>query len=145
MDEKTIKTNIYRRRKTLSISQTEMADRLGMDRNTYRNIESGCTRIFNCHLEEIARVLNISSEELVLGYRIGDPECDPGLQDGRIRYDAEIEILKREYAGRLAEADEKIRTLEKRISELEEILQDKCEIISFLRERCRPVAGNDEK
>ena len=145
MDEKTIKSNIYRRRRTLSISQTEMAERLGLDRNTYRNIESGSTRIFNSHLEEIARLLGVSSEELVLGYRAGDPENDPRLQDAQAVYDSRVEALKEEYEHRLAEEHGRILALEKRIAELEESLHDKSEIIAFLREKARPAAESGGK
>lgn len=142
MDEKTIKNNIFRRHRTLSISQTEIAERLGIDRNTYRNIESGGTRMFNCHLEDIARVLEVSLEELLLGPRTGAAENDSRLRESVTWYSSRLDTVTQEYEGKLAEAAGKILSLEKRISELEAILQDKCEIITFLRERVGSPAGN---
>lgn len=140
MDEKIIKNNIRQRRRTLSISQTEMAERLGIERNTYRNIERGRTRIINCRLEEIARELKITPEELLMAYPQYDPAREARLQDeAQARYDGQVEILTQAYERKLAEAGEKIGSLEKRISELEATLRDKCEIIGFLREQNRTL------
>lgn len=140
MDEKIIKNNIRQRRRTLSISQTEMAERLGIERNTYRNIERGRTRIINCRLEEIARELKITPEELLMTYPQYDPAREARLQDeAQARYDGQVEILTQAYERKLAEAGEKIGSLEKRISELEATLRDKCEIIGFLREQNRTL------
>lgn len=144
MDEKIIKNNIRQRRRTLSISQTEMAERLGIERNTYRNIERGRTRIINCRLEEIARELKITPEELLMAYPQYDPAREARLQDeAQARYDGQVEILTQAYERKLAEAGEKIGSLEKRISELEATLRDKCEIIGFLREQNRTLVKDE--
>lgn len=144
MDEKIIKNNIRQRRRTLSISQTEMAERLGIERNTYRNIERGRTRIINCRLEEIARELKITPEELLMTYPQYDPAREARLQDeAQARYDGQVEILTQAYERKLAEAGEKIGSLEKRISELEATLRDKCEIIGFLREQNRTLVKDE--
>lgn len=145
IDEKTIKKNIYLRRRTLSISQTEMAERLGLDRNTYRNIESGKTRIINGHLDKIADLLETSPEELVLGYRVGDPESDPKFQDTRAWYDSKISVLVKSFEQRQAEDLKKIRSLEKRIAELEDSLRDKSDLITFLKEKNRTLSEKTAK
>lgn len=145
IDEKTIKKNIYLRRRALSISQTEMAERLGLDRNTYRNIESGKTRIINGHLDKIADLLETSAEELVLGYRVGDPDSDPKLQDTRAWYDSKIGVLVKSFEQRQTEDQKKIRLLEKRIAELEDSLRDKTDLIAFLKEKNRALSEKTAK
>ena len=69
MDNARIKENIIRKRTEKGISQDEMAQRLEMSRNSYRNIEKGSTYVVSRHLKEIADILNITEEELVLGYK----------------------------------------------------------------------------
>lgn len=144
MDEKTIKNNISRRRRMLSISQTEMAELLDIDRNTYRNIESGKTRILNCHLEAIAGILRISVEEL-LGFSPDAVREKALLQDAQAAYGSKVEALTKEYEDRIAESAATITALKKRISELEETVRDKCEIISFLREKSQSRTESPEK
>ena len=77
-----IKKNIRSRRVSRKISIVEFAERIGINRNTYGNIEKeGKTRMINEHLEAIAGELNTTVEELLFGYAPGDPEKDPVLQE----------------------------------------------------------------
>ena len=59
MDNKTVKENIYRIRKEKKITQQQMAERLGMSRNSYRRIESGDTVLVNDHIVQIADLLEM--------------------------------------------------------------------------------------
>lgn len=142
MDEKTIKSNISQRRRALSISQTEMAERLGVDRNTYRNIESGQTRIINHLFGKIAEELKISQEELMLGYSPEETGTRKLTGDVLERYDGRVETLTQEYEQKLAATGEEILRLKKRESELEEMLRDKNEILEFLRDKVRRLDKN---
>ena len=76
MDNNSVKENIARIRKASGISQTEMAERLGMSRTAYRNLEKGDTRLISETMEKIAAVLDRTPEELVLGY-------EPSAKDSR--------------------------------------------------------------
>ena len=60
MDNARIKENIIRKRTEKGISQDEMAQRLEMSRNSYRNIEKGSTYVVSRHLKEIADILKLS-------------------------------------------------------------------------------------
>lgn len=62
-------TRIRRAREQAGLSQTEMAEELGVGRTTYINFESGRTRLFNPLLESMAQRLGISVEELLYGPR----------------------------------------------------------------------------
>lgn len=84
MDNSSIKENIVRRRTAEGISQDEMAKRLDISRNAYRSIEKGESKVISDRLKDIADNLDISLEELVLGY---NPRNGSGeLNEMRERY-----------------------------------------------------------
>ena len=68
MDNNSVKENIIRRRKGLKLSQQDMADKIGMSRTAYRNIEKGETKLLSENVARIAEALEMDAEELVLGY-----------------------------------------------------------------------------
>ena len=133
MDDSTIKENITQEREKSGISQSRMADRLGMDRNTYHNLEKGGTRILNSHLGEIAKELGVSKERLLLGYEPIAPEHGSVLNDY-------IASSEERYGQMVVSYDEKIKTMEKELESLRELVEslkaqvrDKDMIISFLK------------
>jgi transcriptional regulator with XRE-family HTH domain len=69
MDNDSIKDNLYRLRKRLDMTQQQMADKIGISRNAYADLESGVTRILNEKIESVARLADVSVEELCLGYK----------------------------------------------------------------------------
>ena len=71
MDNARIKENIIRIRNEKGFSQDEMANLLGISRNSYRSIEKGSTNVISRRLGEIAHLLGVSEEELALGYQPG--------------------------------------------------------------------------
>ncbi len=68
MDDQSIKKNIAGLRKKSGLTQTELADRIGISRTAYRNLESGSTRMLNENIDKVAEVLDRPVEEIVLGY-----------------------------------------------------------------------------
>lgn len=68
MTSESIKINIRRKREELRLTQQEMAERLGLSRTAYRNIEDGRTKLVSDKLQPIADIFGISSEELVMGF-----------------------------------------------------------------------------
>lgn len=68
MNNKTIKTNIQHAREMASLSQEEMADKLGISRQSYMRIESGETTLIHKQLQEIADQCGISIGKLMFGY-----------------------------------------------------------------------------
>lgn len=134
MDNSSVKDNISNFRKSLGLSQSEMAERLGMSRNAYRNLEKGMTKLISENVDKIAAVLNKSSEEIVLGYnpsrkdseQIGEMQAEyrKSKNDMELRHDAEISVL-----------NEQITTLSKLITAQQEIIKTKEEIISMLKKK----------
>ena len=143
IDDSSIKHTIYFRRRMLGISQDEMASRLGIDRNTYGNLETGKTRIINRHMHAIAEQLGSSLEELLLGYQPVDPETI--MHEGDLTYDAKVQTLITGYETQLEADAVRIEQQRKRIVELEADLQDKTDLITFQKEKLAEYQKNGEK
>lgn len=135
MDEKTIKNNLSRSRKEAGISQEVLAERLHMNRNTYRNIETGRTRIINRHMEKIAAELDTTVEELILGYKIGDPDSDPRWEDLRNEQKSRYQALLNSYEQKIDEDAQRLSLQDRRIEELKASLRDKTDLIAFQKEK----------
>lgn len=135
MDEKTIKNNLSRNRKEAGLSQEVLAERLHMNRNTYRNIETGRTRIINRHMDKIAAELKMTVEELILGYRIGDPDSDPRWEDLRNEQKNRYQALLNSYEQKIDEDAQRLSLQDRRIEELKASLRDKTDLIAFQKEK----------
>lgn len=135
MDEKTIKNNLSRSRKEAGISQEVLAERLHLNRNTYRNIETGRTRIINRHMDKIAAELGTSVEELILGYKAGDPDSDPRWEDMRNEQKSRFQALLGSYEKKIDEDAQRLLLQERRIDELKASLRDKTDLIAFQKEK----------
>lgn len=59
--------NIRKARKNANLSQERMSELLGISRQAYNHVEMGKTVLISKHLFEIAQILNISVENLLLG------------------------------------------------------------------------------
>lgn len=122
MDNKTVKENIYRIRKEKKITQQQMAERLGMSRNSYRRIESGDTVLVNDHIVQIADLLEMSPDELLLG--------DSASNGRKI-----LDEMRVGYAQEISDRNRTISSLEERIRLLEDLVRTKDEIITMLKKQ----------
>lgn len=131
MDNDSIKGNIIRRRTEEGISQDEMARRLDISRTSYRNIERGKSRIISRRLPDIARQLNISEEELVLGYKpsVGQSR----LEELKVKYNEDLAGVKSGLEARIAELEAAVAMRDALIANLNELVRSKDEIISLLK------------
>jgi transcriptional regulator with XRE-family HTH domain len=121
MDNISIKNNIMKIRKARKITQESMALSLGMSLTAYRDFERGKTSVMNMNVLKIASLLNISAEELVLGYR-----------PHQINDSANENLLK-EYANRINEQERRIADLEILVESLQDAVSSKNEIIAMLK------------
>ena len=130
MDELSVKDNLKRVRKRLNLTQQEMAERVGLSRAAYANLETGPTRIINDAVEKVAELADISLAELVTGYRTTDEleqELDRVQQSsGRRIADLEARLLSQEA---------EIATLKELIDTLRDSVRTKDEIISLLKKK----------
>lgn len=123
MDNISIKDNIRKIRKARKLTQEEMAHGLGLSITAYRDIEKGNTSILNGNLSKIASLLDIPTEELVLGYR---PAQIEGLNLRKVQND---------YLERINILENRVTDLEKLVNAQEENIASKNEIISMLKKR----------
>lgn len=132
IDQK-IKANLIRFRISRNLSQTDMADRLGLSRNAYRNIEVGDTRLVHKEVENIAKFFDVSMEALILGYEPMDIDSDPRLLKFKKNYSLsrklERELNQKEIDRLLAENF----NLKQRIELLKELLESKDNLIAFMK------------
>ncbi len=139
MDNLSVKDNIIRIRKSRNLSQTEMAERLGISRTAYRNIENGETRLISDNLIRIAEICGTGVENLILGYHL--PEHDETIADSREEtYRSAVEDLKAKFAdevsrltGEIERLNNEISTLKNYIGTQQELIRTKDEIISMLK------------
>ena len=137
MDNDSIKQNLLKIRLERNLSQGEMADVLGIARNTYRNIEKGSTKLISDNVMKIAGWAGITPEELVLGYA-PEKKSVNRLKDAREQFNNRIKDLTDDYEARLErlryensllrdllkEKDDNIRTLKAMTALLEKRLED---------------------
>ncbi len=135
MDNRSIKENIFRRRKAKGITQEEMADLIGVSVTSYRSIESGSTHLIHPSSEIIAKVLELSPEELFVGKAafagtsLRDEPAPYGENSGesgggrlgmmREEYENRLQTLRRENQGLKA----LVASKERDISHLESIMK----------------------
>lgn len=108
--------NIQRIRLEKGFSQEYMADRMNMTQNNYSKLERGLIQLTIERLYQIAEIFETDVSEI-------------------IEYNTGVKVIKtdRRISGIEDSESEKVKQLEKRISELEEQLEDKRQIIEFLK------------
>ena len=121
MDNTSIKNNIYNIRKSRKMTQEEVANLLEISVTAYRELERGNTSIVNPNVVKLADAMDISTEELVLGYYPTQAQ-DISVEDVREEYGSKVDILEK-----------RIAQLEKLVDSLEETIASKNEIIAMLK------------
>lgn len=86
--------NIRKAREALGLSQTAMAEALGVGRNTYISFESGKTRLFGKTLSLLARYIGKNEIDILLGVDIIEEisDSESRLSDMRAFYERELSV-----------------------------------------------------
>ncbi len=137
MDNATVKDNIAKLRRASGITQTAMAEGIGVSRTAYRNIEQGKTRIISDNIGKIAELLETSTEELLIGYMPSE-ENSRKLLDVQTKYMAEKERLIKEYEAEIGRLQNQIRAQQECIDAQKETIRTKDEIIVMMRKNIQP-------
>jgi len=126
-----IKANLARLRKLTGMSQIDFAKAVGIEANTYWNLEKGKTTIVNENLDLLADYYNVSVEKLILGYEPLDVDSDPRLEEFKKEYgqrkELEADQLLKENIRLKAELEQKKDIIEI----LKTSIEDKTQIINF--------------
>lgn len=126
-----IKENLARLRKLTGMSQIDFAKAVGIEPNTYWNLEKGKTTIVNENLDLLADYYNVSVEKLILGYEPLDMDSDPRLEEFKKEYgqrkELEADHLLKENIRLKAELEQQKDIIEI----LKTTIEDKTQIINF--------------
>ena len=123
--------NIRKAREEAGLSQTELAESIGVVRSTINDLECGRTNLFNKNIPVIADRLGISVEQMLCG---APPE--QLLEDPFTRTERE-NALREEFEQRIASLQEQLDT-EKRIADnLQKNLDSLNQSHSFLLDQLR--------
>ena len=130
MDNPSVKKNIAVLRKEKNLTQQEMADKLGISRMAYRNIETGTTKLISETVSRIAEIVGSTEEELVLGYP-ATPENVVEVGILRDRHAEALRSVRNDYEGQLKELRDRFDVLEKMNSTMADLVRSKDEIINM--------------
>lgn len=126
-----IKENLARLRKLTGMSQIDFAKAVGIEPNTYWNLEKGKTTIVNENLDLLADYYKVSVEKLILGYEPLDMDSDPRLEEFKkeygLRKELEADHLLKENIRLKAELEQQKDIIEI----LKTTIEDKTQIINF--------------
>jgi len=126
MENRLIKLKIQNLRKMLGYTQESMASKIGMSTNSYSQIERGKTVLVSNRLSDIAKALNTTPEELLLGYA---PKEDLTDKIAALENFYKEKIAKAESENKIARVE-----LEAEIQRLRATLESKDSIIGLLKE-----------
>lgn len=140
MDDAQLKSLIRKFRTDQGITQGVMAARLGIDERTYKRVEAeDGTHLVYPRIADIACILGVSLEVL-----LGVDKKGAGGYEEDLRRESAASLLKDEredyeeqiarLEGMLEECREVVRSLQQDVSRLGRCLDDKDQIIDWLRE-----------
>lgn len=132
MNNSTVKENITRIRKDNGLSQSDMAEKLGISRTAYRNIEKGDTKLISDSLDKIADIFSLSPEEIVLGYAPSQ-ENSRKLREMQQAYSNRHSETIDRYEEEIRKLHKEINTLNNLIDALKDSIKTKDEMIAMLR------------
>jgi transcriptional regulator with XRE-family HTH domain len=134
MDEITIRENLKRARVSSGLTQTEMAERIGISVTAYQKIESGRTRILNTNYSKCAEVLGVSLSELVNGF-VPVRDAAAVIEDVRESYGLKMRVQESGYLNEVQNKDREIGRLKDVIKDKEDTIATQKLLIDQLLSR----------
>ncbi|MBO4605703.1 MAG: helix-turn-helix transcriptional regulator [Bacteroidales bacterium] len=113
MSNSSIKKNIAKVRESLNLTQAEMADKLGISRQAYINLEHGKTAVINKQITKMAETCDMPEEKIMYGYSI-EEVSSAMLQEN--------EAYKEQMTALVEEKDEEISSLKEKLDVLTELI-----------------------
>ena len=113
MSNASIKQNLAKLRESMNLTQAEMADKLGISRQAYINLEHGKTAVINKQITKIAETYNVPEEKVMYGYSM-EEVSSAMLQEN--------EACKEQMTAVIEERDEEISSLKEKLDVLTELI-----------------------
>lgn len=130
----TTKEEILSRIKSLreesGLSQSQLADELGIGRTTYLNFETGKTRLFSKNLVALAEYFQLSEEEILCG----EKPSEAVLRDVEDFEEKRLALIA-EYEARLSDLNTKLQQAQQTIEDNKQIIQSLTQTNQFLLSR----------
>lgn len=95
MNKDRFRLNVISVRHSLNLTQVQMAQKLGISRQAYINLENGKTAIINKQIIKMAECCDIPEEKIMFGY---GPEEDKGISSHKEKLAFLTELLINELA-----------------------------------------------
>lgn len=131
MDNESVKKNIMNLRLERSLTQRQMAEELGMARNTYRSIEKGKTQMISETVMKVAEWAGVTPEEIVLGY-LPSEYGSIQLKEARERFNKRVNEITEEYETRIAGLMKEIRMLNDLLKEKDDNIRNLKSIVALI-------------
>ena len=117
-------------REERGLSQSQLADELGIGRTTYLNFETGKTRLFSKNLVALAEYFQLSEEEILCG----EKPSEAVLRDVEDFEEKRLALIT-EYEARLSDLNTKLQQAQQTIEENKQIIQSLTQTNQFLLSR----------
>jgi Helix-turn-helix. len=133
MNNETLKKKIYKRRKELGYSQEYVAEGIPLSLNAYIKIEKGETRLISKRLERIAKTLDVSIEELLIGPNISIEDHNNICNKIKNKY----ELYLKDLSDQLKNSSIFVKRLNELIDEKDRVINEKDKIIEDLKAKIK--------
>lgn len=117
-------------REERGLSQSQLADELGIGRTTYLNLETGKTRLFSKNLVALAEYFQLSEEEILCG----EKPSEAVLRDVEDFEEKRLALIA-EYEARLSDLNTKLQQAQQTIEDNKQIIQSLTQTNQFLLSR----------
>lgn len=117
-------------REERGLSQSQLADELGIGRTTYLNFETGKTRLFSKNLVAMAEYFQLSEEEILCG----EKPSEAVLRDVEDFEEKRLALIA-EYEARLSDLNTKLQQAQQTIEDNKQIIQSLTQTNQFLLSR----------
>lgn len=117
-------------REESGLSQSQLADELGIGRTTYLNFETGKTRLFSKNLVALAEYFQLSEEEILCG----EKPSEAVLRDVEDFEEKRLALIA-EYEARLSDLNTKLQQAQQTIEDNKQIIQSLTQTNQFLLSR----------
>lgn len=133
MNETDLKQNLKKLRTRLGLTQEEMGEKLGLNRNAYRALEAGPTHIVSPHAYNMAGLAHVSVESLLLGFEPA-PLPEATLRETQELHD-QLRSQREDYEARLSRKDEIIASKDALLKSKDHTIQVLEEMIAMLQQK----------